>query len=76
MSASLCETCCNVRKRKWINQMGNPTIICSKMECSVYSPRDVAFLTVSECNKYEEKRLTRQEFLDEESRKKGQNEID
>jgi hypothetical protein len=61
---SLCETCFNMRKRRWWRE-ADPETIMTQVRCSVTAPYNVTYHVVLECNQYTEKKLTRQEFEDE-----------
>ncbi len=64
MAKSLCETCANMRKRRWENEK-NPDTTFFEIRCNSFSPWNVTFHVVTECNQYEEKKLTRKEYESE-----------
>ena len=60
---SLCATCYNAWTRKWEKEPEQDAVY-TRVECSIFSPRNVTRHIVLECNKYEERKLTREQFID------------
>jgi hypothetical protein len=58
---SLCVDCSNGIKRRWRDKDGTEW---SKIECTACYPRNVTFIVVMECSRFDKEKLTLSEFKD------------